>query len=196
MSFDPQFIIKEYSDEIRITDITGIYHSVNNPTGWGGANPGISSVTSIELEVIRPDSTGQLSTDDTFLTLLDPTPTLPNVTGDVFTISPSDLGVDDFKDGKYRFKFTISGTSGSAYEYIFQKEKVFYNELFCCAVKEQAKAKLESCGCAECRDKLFNVNLLMLGLDGVIASDKAGKSNQALSILLDTQKLCDGCITC
>lgn len=194
MGLDIGFDIKEKPNgEIWIYDITGIYHSVNNPTGWGGANPALGTVLSAELEVTRPDPTTlQLSEDDTFRTLLSASPAIPNLTGDRYTVTPSDLGTTELIDGRYRFKFTISGTASAVpYELIYQIEKVFYNNLFCCAVKKQSEAKLENCGCTECIDKLFSMNMLMCAVDEVISANACGKPNQALDSLKVAQKLCD-----
>jgi len=182
--------------EIWLYDITGVYHSANNPTGWGGANPNYGDVTTASLTVIRPDPTTlEVSSDPSYIYILPASP-LPNVIGDKLVLNLTDLGLlntDFFIDGKYSFQLDLSGVSNAVpFSFTWRSEQVFFAKLYCCAEKATADAEIGDCNCAPCRDEVFKKLLINLGVDGIIKSNGCGKPDQALTILKTATGLCNG----
>jgi hypothetical protein len=190
------------NQEIWVYDTTGVYHSVNNPTGWGGVNPNFTDVTSSIITVTMPDSkTLQPSTDPALTFVLNASP-LPNVIGDKLVLFQTSLGLlstDEFIDGEYQFEVIMSGVFSSApFSFSWKTRFVFFNKLTCCAQKRMADADLADCGCAPCREKLFNILLLDLAVRGVASNNDCGKPNKALEILKVATGMCnnDNCQGC
>lgn len=188
--------------EIWIYDNTGIYHSVNNPTGWGGINPNFSNVSTCTVTVTMPDPVTLKPSTDPSLTFILPATPLPNVIGNRLVIVNTSLGLltdQQFIDGQYGFQIDCSGTfNAEPFSVSWKASFVFSNILCCCAKTKMAEADLESCGCAPCREKLFDLLLLQLGVQGVIANNDCAKPNQALEILKVATGICnnENCVGC
>ena len=203
MGLQINYNVKESPDstEVWIEDTTGVYHATNNPTGWGGVNPKVSDVTSCTVEVTRPDPTTlQVSSDVSMVFSVAGSP-LPNVTGSKLVIPQTSLGLDTgdiLIDGHYQIKVTVSGTFNAvAFSQSFTVIKTFSGQLRCCS--EKATSDVNPCGdCAECRGRQWEVALIALAVDGVIANDNCSKPNRALEILKTATGLCnhDGCSGC
>ena len=118
----------------------------------------------------------------------------------------TDLGLasdEKFIDGEYEFQFDASGTvdpfgQPSNFSASWRSRSIFFNNLYCCVDAAKAKVKLEDSSCKPCRDSMFDVLILDLGLQGVIANNSCGKTNQALSILKEATSMCEkaGCKGC
>lgn len=183
------------SQEIWIYDTTGIYHSTNNPTGYGGINPNYNNVTTANVTVTLPDTTTlQVSIDPTSKFLLPATP-LPNVIGNKLTIPQTALGLlptQPFIDGNYRFDIVLSGTfSAVPFTVSYSTEQTFFAQLRCCSANATVDANIEDCGCAPCREKIFKTLIINLGVQGIISSNECGKPNRGLDILKTATGLCN-----
>lgn len=182
------------NEEIWVFDTTGIYNSTSNTTGWGGINPNYTDVTTATITVTMPDPTTLQPSTDPSQSFTLPTSPLPNVNGDKLVIPQTSLGLlgtDTLMDGEYLFEITMSGLVGmSPFTYTWKAAYVFYNQLACCAANKLADIELEDCGCAPCRNKMFDMLLLDLAVRGVISNNNCGKPNKALEILKTASGLC------
>ena len=193
--------------EIWIWDHTGVYHPVNNPTGWGGANPDIQDITDKSLFITLPDLvTLEVSADPAKRVSVTVPAGFPNVLGTKLVVLNTDLGLnpdESFIDGEYEFQFSVSGTvdpfgQPSNFTGSWRSRFIFFNDLYCCVEKAKAKVNLEDSSCKPCRDTMFDVLILDLGLQGVIANNACAKTNQALAILKEATSRCEkaGCKGC
>lgn len=181
--------------EIWVYDTTGIYNSTSNPTGWGGINPNYTDVSVATITVSMPDPVTLKPSTDPGLNFSLPMAPLPNVNGDKLIIPQTSLGLlgtDTLIDGEYQFEVTMSGfVSAVPFSYTWKGRFVFFNKLACCAAQRVAEADLSDCGCAPCREKLFDVLLINLAVEGVCSNNNCGKPNKALEILKTATALCN-----
>lgn len=196
MALETEFQIIEAptADAVWAYDTTGIYHAINNPTGWGGVNPSVGSVTSCSVVVTMPDPTTlQVSTDPALQFTFTGAP-LPNVIGNKLVIPNTGLGLladQSLIDGNYQFDITVAGTFNAVpFTQTFTTVQTFFALLRCCSEKATVNADIADCGCAPCREKLFKTMLINLGVAGIISSNDCGKPNRGLEILKTATGLC------
>ncbi len=105
MALEVKVGIENTKTQMFVTDTTGDYDALTNPTGFGVANPPRSSVGAIVLHVTQPD--GTVLHVDVPTTLANPTATTVDVTNPAYAGGPVLL-----MDGVYEFdaEYTVSGT--------------------------------------------------------------------------------------
>lgn len=88
--------------DFRITDTTGTYHAVDNPTGYGAPNPEFTDATVYTAEFFPPNSTTSVYTLD----LLAPV-AAPDADGHYeYNILSSAMGLETLKSGVWKVKIT------------------------------------------------------------------------------------------
>jgi hypothetical protein len=198
-----KYFLKPDGLSILAYDQTGYYNSVSNTTGWGSPNQTIGSVTSFSITVKRPDPTTLLVSDDTSLWYtISAFPTLPNIVGNPFTISNTDIGLsvsESIPDGEYEFSVVCRIDDGvSQFLFTDRVRYVFYSSVFCCKENLKSKLDLKDIGCKPCRDKMQDVLFMELGIDGIIYNNNCGDTNSAIEILKTLKSMCEkeGCSGC
>jgi hypothetical protein len=110
MALELKVGITNNKDNIIVSDITGDYNAVSNPTGWGSPNPAHttpSPVSALTLDIYKPGSSVSIGTGyllaTTFFTSTD---RAYNVYADPSSVVPSFT----LQDGiwKYEFNYTIN----------------------------------------------------------------------------------------
>jgi hypothetical protein len=134
MAFTLDFSVVERNDNklITVTDTTGIYHAVTNPTGWDATsvtNPSTTDVTAsggadpLELDIVYTASDGTVTTYDTIdLFILFAGGSFVDVGDLVFPLTCAMLKVstvaigtatDEFADGVYEITYVYDGPAGA-----------------------------------------------------------------------------------
>jgi hypothetical protein len=98
-----QISVTEEKNSIIFYDCTGP-HSYDNKNGYGHPNPKIEDVVEAYLEVKRP---GWVEGQEPIKIVL--YPSVPNLTGFGFELTPSMLGSsnNDVESGQYKFKYVV-----------------------------------------------------------------------------------------
>lgn len=179
-------------NKILVFDDTGVYNLSNNPGGWGGSNPSLSSATAFSLVVKRPDETTfEVSSSASMQKTFAMYNTLPNVSGVYYTILATDLGLpvgSTIPDGEYEFNATVTVSSVA---YTYNVRKVFYYNSFKC--KEDKKRKIDISCPDNCRGDLEDVLIMELGFDGIDYNVEAGDTKSAVKILKTIDGMCCEC---
>lgn len=173
---------------LTVTDKTGLYSAVANPTGYTAAN--ITNATAATIEVF--DSAGtSLGSASVYSTL--PDSDEPSTTWDAAALS-ANLGISSFSDGRYDITYTVT-ISGTAYT-------TTYTTYVICNVTKCVNAMfadLSTCGNAaekRVRDKAMLALTYLKILEYQVA---CGDLTAAASTLTFVNSLCDGtagCSTC
>jgi len=133
MAFIPviDFCVSKNSNdvyELKVTDITGLYNSVTNPTGWNNASSLlVNDVDEATITIEYTDSSNNIITTTTDILDQIPNPATAEFEFDPFLFNG---------DGLYLVKYTIK-TSSTTYEACLQK--VIYPEVSCCISKKLSK---------------------------------------------------------
>lgn len=104
--------ITDNKDSIIISDITGDYNAISNPTGWGGINPAHTSTTpvsAISLDIFLPGTTTAITPATSLLgtTFFTSTDRAYNLYTDISSVVPATFVLQDGV-WKYVVNFTIS----------------------------------------------------------------------------------------
>ena len=172
-----------------VFDETGIFHVVNNPTGWGAPNPDIANATAAVVNVLIPDATVPIS--------INVFPTLPNITNTPFNVTLALLGLGSLTklpDGIYTVEYVV--TLNVAPFIIAQTTTVLFTcQAKCCIDKLLASLTDKNCSCEDDKAKRALQAYTML-----IAAQKAaccGHIENAKKLLKKAQDLCNGnCAAC
>ena len=135
------FSIVERNDNklLTITDTSGVYNAITNPTGWGAPNLTVAGITSVagaqslELDITITISDGTTTIYDT-IDLHSVIAAHVDLTDLVFPLDCSDLKVatiaigtsdDEFPDGIYEITYSSNGvaTSHTNVEIVYGKVK-------------------------------------------------------------------------
>jgi len=193
------YSLKPDALSILAYDKTGIYHPVNNPTGYGGPNDDVGDFLSFSIVVKKPDpNTLLVSSDPQMWYTVDVYPQLPSITGEPFVIQNTNLGLTastPIPDGEYEFMVTADDDGTILTDRV---RYVFYAGVFCCKEKLKSQLDLKSAGCKPCRDKMFDVMFMELGIDGILYNNNCGDTKAAVDILKTLKSMCEkeGCSGC
>lgn len=203
MALNAQFTAKQSAarEKLTVYDVTGIYNSVDNLSGWGGVNPNYNQVAVLTIQVIKPDpSTLQPSTDASMLYTLNGISVLPNVIGTGFDILATSLGYSTGQkliDGVYDFVIAYSGAVPGTPDVPFSGtqhfQMCFINGYGCCVDKTFAGIKDLLTNCGPCKETLLQKLYLGLAYDGLLLNNNCAKPNQSLDILKVAQPMCEDC---
>lgn len=196
-SFIPKFSVNT-SDctKLLITDPTGIYSATNpqNLFGWGGVNPSILDVQTAVLQVTTKDTAIPYE--------INVFPTLPNVTGAIYTLLPTQIGyTTKIPTQILTVKYTVTGilVSGTPFTYDTWCYILVDCDLQCCVNQliEEATSKV-ACECEDatkckCQNngqsfKAIQANILLIGLRKLVKNKLLNKANVVLSVL---QNICN-----
>lgn len=193
-----------YQDLI-VTDITGAYDPVTNPTGYGGVNPSASDFTTFSITFYLPDASTLLpQSTGTAITAV--YPTLPSDAGASYTITSSTLlgSTSNFIDGQY--KIVTAGTydigAGDVTATPVTVYADFADIVRCCIQRLRANTPL--CGdCEECEgknkrlDRAFSLLYMLFpqvnSVGEVVESyiSENGLYNLGVDYILYLQEVCD-----
>lgn len=165
---------------INIFDVTGVYNSVSNPSGWGAPNPLISDASSSTLSVMYPGSV--------IPTVINTFPTLPNITNIPYVLTPASVVLSAFPDGKYEF---ISHIVVLGVDYYSNTTIYVLCGVECCVRKLLAGISSKRDCCMD-DEKVEAALLAQTLLDALKASAECGDFDNADLILAELQKICAG----
>ena len=172
---------------IDLFDITGTYGISNpvlpnsaSPTGYGLPNLDISTIVSAVLDIQKYDF--ESDTVKPFVTGIDVSSVLPNITGTPFRINGATYGVT-FVDGIYHFDLTLSdGTDDYTAEFYFLQDCAAW----CCYEKLIA----DKCACSGGDTKAAELHTLLESLE---ASWCCTNFQAVSDILKKINKICSPC---
>lgn len=188
--------------KLDIYDLTGIFHNVDNLTGWGGTNPAYTTVSSVSALITLPDPTTlAVSTDTALQYTISLYNTLPNLIGTPKEIANTLLGYDSsvpMLDGMYRFDITTSGiwnpgSGDTAFTDVYTFRKVFINGLGCCVDKSFTGIEDLLGDCEPCKKTGLQRLLIGMAYDGAVLNNNCAKPYQSLDILKIASPLCEEC---
>lgn len=171
---------------VSMKDITGVY-SAGNVGGWGAPNKTIADANFATISVSKRNSDGTYGTEFT----IDAYPTLPNITGVLFTFTSTLLGIGTkFTDGIYKIAYTVGNNAVSNWSSSVTIYKVFDCSAKCCYQKISDQVSVCSCGCDDLNEKYAQISTYYRLLQGA----KQDGSLDAIQAYLD--KLSRLCISC
>lgn len=159
--------VKAEKDFMYFFDETGKYNSQNNKTGWGLPNNRIADVTIAVIRVFLPKS-------ETYIAV-NVFPSLPNTDNVGFEIIPSDIGLDSFPPGVYKFQYVITMTDSTVLIrtiYFF-----YYQPLECCINKKVSKLNLTDVDSVSA-EKAYELQLLLENAIWALCSGQLEKSQE------------------
>ena len=99
MAVELRISIQENCDSLYVFDETGKYDKTCNPTGWGKIGCNITDATSAELHFYPPGEDSPI--------IIDVFPNFPTSDGSGYEVLPSDLGLEKFISGVWRFDYHV-----------------------------------------------------------------------------------------
>jgi hypothetical protein len=165
--------------EIIVHDNTGVYHSVNNPTGWNNAATLlVSDLTEATITVKYTDSKGNIVT-----TVTDVLDQIDNPVTGFFDFEPFVFQ----GDGNYLITSTLKTDTDT---FTVCKQKMLYPEVACCISSKVTKLASD----LENKELLQLVTKLKMYEKALYTSSKTIDLTTALSVLNTLEKLCaKGC---
>lgn len=177
-------------DRICITDISGVYHATNNPTGWGSPNSLLTDATVVEIRMYK------YLGDDTWdeMYSIDASSVLPNTTETVFCFTSAEIknAAGDsygtsFSDGVYKVHYYIE--CGSQLIYIAEEYMTAKCSVECC--RNEALSKVaNACDDKELEAKFSEINLQ---IDLLKRANECGDIQAIYDYLVYIDKLCASC---
>lgn len=159
--------VESASNSFKLFDVTGSFSSLN-PNGWGLPNDVIASAQGAVLRITFPNTTAPKPDISVF-------PDLPNVTNVGFEVVPTDLGLESFPPGIYKFEYRVvfADKTLSQVSYVFH-----YEPLECCISKKKIKLSLTDASSDESR----NVQEMEMLLENAIWAACSGDMDSAIEI--------------
>lgn len=185
-------VIQNGCDGFYVSEKTGAYDALLNPTGWGAPNATIGSATAATLSVLYAGATVAID--------IDVLPSLPTTNVDAaYNVTVAALGLTEMPAGLTRVTYTViaGGTT-----YTTTKNVLFDCEVACCVsnkLVEASSAVVNGDCCNECKDeKVINSLYLEAVLEGARAATCGGLTSIANSNIsyLETKcgdSACSGC---
>lgn len=159
-------------------DITGVYNSVTNTTGYDSPNIAVGAFTTCTVSVYTPDPTTLLPISTAVV--IDMFNTLPNTTGASYAIDSVDVFGQSqaWDDGVYKFIVTQSNTNPDpAITYTSEYLVPIFGQVRCCIKTKILLFPLND-SCNACNQKFINLLKADLMLDQL---DANGRSTGGLS---------------
>jgi hypothetical protein len=185
MALTLKFTTKLSTDgkSLRFTETTGVYDSVNNPTGWGvSGSPSIGSINSCKIYITLDNET-----EYTIDVLSSP---LPSSSNGYYDITSEDIGLDAGKvlpDGVYTIKYEVGVVSDNTY--ISKLAYVLLDREVKCCVFKKIENILDLCD--TCHDKKVIKYLLPFAYHkALLGAVKLGRLEKSREILIALQKYC------
>lgn len=196
-SFLPKFAVNT-SDctKLLITDPTGIYSAVNpqNLFGWGAPNPAIADVQTAVLQVTTKDTAIPYE--------INVFPTLPNTTGAIYTLLPSQIGyTTKIPTQILTIKYTVTGILPSGVPFTYDTWCLIgvLCDIQCCVNQLNDDANVDimckctdpcqcTCGCTSKILTFMKAFTLFEGLKKQIKNKQLNMANFTLSVL---QNICN-----
>lgn len=174
--------IKDNCSVLKITDTTGVYHSITNPLGWGAPSTILASnLTAATITYTVGDST--VRADSTEVNVL------ANIQSPVvgeFIIAEIDL--DDYVDGNIQITYTLTTATDT---YVTKKVYFFTCNARCCINKMWAKIA-EECDCGCETEKMIEDAMMAEGFLKAVNSAASCVSTEGRQKLLDKiTRLCE-----
>lgn len=170
-------VVKNSNDiyELIVTDITGLYNSVTNPTGWNNASSLlVNDITEATITITYTDSSNNVITTTTDILDQIPNPATAEFEFDPFLFNG---------DGLYLVKSIIK-TSSTTYETCVQK--VIYPEVSCCIAKKLSKLSIDLDN-----EKLYEKVVKLKTFEKVLyTASQTVDSLTAMKVLNKMEKLC------
>jgi hypothetical protein len=182
--------------KLEITDVSGIYSAVNpiNLTGYGLPNITIANVDTATIKITTAATAVPYE--------LNAFPTLPNTSGAIFTVLPTDIGyTTSIPDQALLIVYTITGidNSGTPFTYSVGCYTPVTCDVSCCVDQLIADAASEvACSCTSICDcscsnqsksfKAIQANMLLTGYKNLVNNRQIAKSKVVLSLL---QQICN-----
>ena len=171
------FCLKNTCSVISISDVTGIYHVSNNPTGWGSPNAQGADVLTATITITNPDGIEQIV--DVSSQIPDP------VTGD-FTFE--DITLSDYKDGVTSLNYTIITSTDTYRAYA---ETLLICNTRACVEKMWATVACKSCaGNCDLSSLIDDANLAEGLLNGLNSSASCCNKDCVNRVLEAIEQLC------
>jgi len=181
---------------LKVTDVSGVYSNVNptNLTGWGLPNVTIGNSVTATLTI---------TTKDTAIPyVVDVYPTLPNITGAIFTVTPAMIGyTTSIPTQVLKIIYTVTGIddAGNPFTYKVWCLILVGCALECCVSQLMADAALEvMCKCPNICDcscsnkgksfKAMQAFVLLYGLKQQVKNKLTKQAEYTLSVL---QNICN-----
>ena len=188
--------VKEASDatSFLVTEKTGVYHSVRNPTGWFPPNEDITQVTTAQL-IIAPANSKTLLPGNP-LSPIDVRSVLPNVIGTPYLVSAATTtNTEKFVDGIYEFQLIYAGTWGV--NLLQWRYRVAFIAQACCCI-EQLGLTVQQSGCDCTSAPYLDWVRGKLALEAVISDYGCAKANKTVEALKELKSICERnpCDTC
>lgn len=131
------FKLNDDSDAIVMTEKTGVFVLVTNIGGYGAPNELIGDVLTAVLSVTPPKVTSPI--------ILDLFPTLPSDNFGTFDITEAILGLPVDTQGRWVFKYTITGIG---FSYTVTCVKAFFRKYECSVDKLILEIRKLRCSCS------------------------------------------------
>jgi hypothetical protein len=173
---------------MTISDVTGIYDSINNTTGWGTPNPAKSSITSATIEITAPGP-GQITSTGFDVTSVVVASSSSIQEFALYSLSPSDIGLSSvFSSGIYEIKYTVVAGEDT---YVGYSKIIVTCQEKCCIDKMWAAMATKAI-CCDC-DEFQQFKKVLLASDLLQLLDQAG-SCMNISVVNSTinriQRIC------
>lgn len=167
------------SDSISIVhyDTTCAYNDPNNLTGFGSPNPAIVDFISATLEITEPGATVSLITTSIIF------PTLPNIDGTGRKILASEIGLTEFVDGLWTFKYTATTASES---FDVECKFLFDCGVQCCLDKRVARIGLD----ADYDQKTSELQFLLDTAHAAMCKEDYTKADSIINVLINECNCC------
>ena len=175
---------------LYVKDITGIYNSTTNPTGWGTPNPSYTAVVSAVATVTL--STGTIITVD----LTSYYSSITNL-GQNMTLIDWTSTENTIPDGETKIEVVIIGINQDSEGYT--TNAVIYKWLTCnvqnCFNQKMGDINLEDCGCNNEKNEKLTENYMYMIASGY--AYQCGNLKKANALLKQATDYCNGdCTTC
>ncbi len=194
MAVQLKFEVCESKDcrSLVFSETTGEYSS-SNTTGWGSPNKETSDAETAVLTVTTP------SDSDYTFDLFAESPSWPSVDDNQeFSIDVTDIGGSTgskLEDGLYLFKYQVTRTTATTFNYSQQIQQLFYCSARCCVDSMFADLDFECDCCAEDINRALKAKAMLYSLE---LAAGAGHVNQFADLLDIIRKLCNNsnCNSC
>ncbi len=159
--------ITEGCTVMTVSDVTGLYDSNTNISGWGTPNPNKSSITSATIEITAPGQTISTGFDVTS-TVVSSSSSVESFS--LYSLSPSDINLSSvFISGVYEIKYTVVTTEDS---YVSYSKIVVTCQEQCCIDKMWAALATKTL-CCDC-DEFQEFKKVLLASDLLQLLNEAG----------------------
>lgn len=180
----PKVSVKELADSFVVYDCTGKYSS-SNQGGLGINNPEISTVESAKFEITPPGAVAPI--------VINVFPDFPRLDDTGYEIDK--LMVGPMVSGKWKIKYTISGTDTTPYSVYTEKTFVLSKTAECCVEKflnATANVPVSMIATNAGRQKALELSVL---LENALWAKECGQYDNAHDTLTYIQLQCK-CASC